>query len=96
VGRTASWPAVVGWTVAITAPVAAGVAVAIDRMRHRPRSTVRLVAEQGIHNVGRPALWREQTGPVRTRVELAAVPPVPPENPHAPPTPATGIPRQPA
>lgn len=79
-------------TIAITAPVAAAAALAIQRLMPRP-THVALVADYGIRNVPeRPPLWRTTpAGPPTGPLRLSAVDPVPPENPHAPPTPPQGV-----
>ena len=77
--------------IAVTAPVAALVTVAVQGLARRKGPVTVRVAEFGIRNVpDRPALWRTSTAPV-AQVRPADADPVPPENPHAPPTPASGI-----
>jgi hypothetical protein len=80
--------------VAITAPIAALTAVAIQKAARR-KPPVALVADYGIRNVPeRPPLWRTPSVPPSAPVRSVGVDPVPPQDPHAPPTPPNGI-RQP-
>ena len=79
--------------VAITAPLAALVTVAVQRFTQaRPPARLSLVADYGIRNVpDRPPLWRVAGTAPRGGIRPGSADPVPPENPHAPPTPPNGI-----
>jgi hypothetical protein len=88
-------PRAIAVAVAITAPLSALAALAVQRFVPRSRSRVALVADYGIRNVpDRPPLWRTPTAaPATGPVPLRAVDPLPDHDPHAPATPPFGTPR---